>query len=127
MGKTGDDWACVIAMESLGELIDRLDEDPGSYSADGLWRARHGDGDLCAATCGGLMDECEDYLLLEHVQAGTLWDDVYVPGEPNITPLASCWRFTRRPASIRAAACRAPSRLRVPRIYRPRAELLPAP
>ncbi len=96
---------------------------PGYYSRDGKWHARHGDVDLCAATLGGLMDECEDHVLLAQAAAGTLWDDVYMPGEPSIGPLASVLVFHQTTGVDSRSRLPRRARLRAPRIYRPRAEL----
>jgi hypothetical protein len=96
---------------------------PGYYSHDGKWHARHGDGDLWSATLGGLMDECEDYMLLQQVQAGTLWDEFYVPGEPDIGPLASVLVVHQMTGVDSRSRLPRHARLRAPRIYRPRAEL----
>lgn len=97
---------------------------PGYYSQDGKWHARHDDVELTAPTLGGLMDECEDYVLLQQAAAGTLWDDFYVPGEPSIGPLASVLVFHRATGVDSRSRLPRHARLRVPRVYRPRAELL---
>jgi hypothetical protein len=96
---------------------------PAYYSHDGKWHARHGNTDLCSATLGGLMDECEDHVLLQQVAAGTLWDDLYVPGEPNFGPLASVLVFHQATGFDSRSRLPRHARLLAPRIYRPKAEL----
>src|ERR1700761_7057764 len=75
---------------------------PGYFSHDGKWHARHGEHDLWSPTLGGLMDECEDFVLLQ--QAAVLVSH-------RATGVDSRSRLPRH------------ARLRVPRVYRPRAEL----
>ena len=96
---------------------------PGYFSHDGKWHARHGEHDLWSPTLGGLMDECEDFVLLQQAAAGTLWNDFYVAGEPSLGPLASVLVSHRATGVDSRSRLPRHARLRVPRVYRPRAEL----
>jgi hypothetical protein len=71
--------------------------DPGwhftrpEYSDDGKWHARHQGVDLIGATLGDVVTEAEDHALMQQAKSGELWEQAYIPGEPDTLPCRPRW------------------------------------
>ena len=87
------------------------------FSPDGLWHAQHGTTDLTGLTLGGLMDECEDHVLLQQAESGEMWERVFTPGEPDIAPLAAVLAMDELRGTDPRARLPRFARLQIPRVY----------
>jgi|ERR1700761_2945497 len=60
---------------------------PPWYSDNGRWQLRHRGVTLEAPALEKLMDEAEDFEMIDQVARGTTWDVHFIAGEPDFAPL----------------------------------------